>query len=105
SCRRRLPPTVVFRRRSPSPGKEAGREDEEARDAGDLGGRVYGPYTSEQLVGEALAPFRDEVVIATKFGFDIEAGALNSRPDHIKAVVDGVAAGAEAVDRSHPWHA
>ena len=41
---------------------------------------VYGPYTNEDLVGEALAPFRDKVVIATKFGFDIEAGGLNSRP-------------------------
>ena len=35
---------------------------------------VYGPYTNEELVGEALAPIRDQVVIATKFGFDIEAG-------------------------------
>src|ERR1700685_1461902 len=50
---------------------------------------VYGPFTNEELVGEALAPFRDQVVIATKFGFDIEpsgkrSGRLNSRPDHIK---------------------
>ncbi|OAI58703.1 aldehyde oxidase [Ralstonia solanacearum] len=51
---------------------------------------VYGPHTSEDLVGEALAPFRDQVVIATKFGFDIEAGGtLNSRPEHIKQVVEG----------------
>jgi aryl-alcohol dehydrogenase-like predicted oxidoreductase len=51
---------------------------------------VYGPHTSEDLVGEALAPFRDKVVIATKFGFDIEAGGvLNSRPAHIKKVVEG----------------
>ena len=50
---------------------------------------VYGPYTSEELVGEALAPFRDSVRIASKFGFDIEAGGLNSRPDHIKRVVEG----------------
>ncbi|NVZ18942.1 aldo/keto reductase [Pseudomonas costantinii] len=50
---------------------------------------VYGPYTNEDLVGEALAPFRDQVVIATKFGFDIEAGGLNSRPEHIRAVVEG----------------
>ena len=52
---------------------------------------VYGPYTSEELVGEALAPVRDSVRIATKFGFDIEGGTggLNSRPEHIKAVVDG----------------
>ena len=51
---------------------------------------VYGPYTSEQLVGEALAPVRDSVRIATKFGFDIEGatGGLNNRPEHIKAVVD-----------------
>ena len=51
---------------------------------------VYGPYVNEQLVGTALAPLRDQVVIATKFGFDIEATprGLNSRPDHIKAVAD-----------------
>jgi aryl-alcohol dehydrogenase-like predicted oxidoreductase len=49
---------------------------------------VYGPYTNEELVGEALAPFRDEVVIATKFGFDLEAGGLNSQPKHIKKVVE-----------------
>jgi aryl-alcohol dehydrogenase-like predicted oxidoreductase len=51
---------------------------------------VYGPYTSEELVGEALAPFRDRVAIATKFGFDIEGGSggLNSRPEHIKKVVE-----------------
>jgi aryl-alcohol dehydrogenase-like predicted oxidoreductase len=50
---------------------------------------VYGPHTSEELVGAALAPFRDRVVIASKFGFDIEAGGLNSRPEHIKQVVEG----------------
>jgi len=50
---------------------------------------VYGPYTNEDLVGEALAPFRNSVRIASKFGFDIEAGSLNSRPDHIKKVVEG----------------
>jgi aryl-alcohol dehydrogenase-like predicted oxidoreductase len=50
---------------------------------------VYGPYTNEELVGEALAPFRDKVAIATKFGFDLEAGGLNSRPEHIKKVVEG----------------
>jgi aryl-alcohol dehydrogenase-like predicted oxidoreductase len=50
---------------------------------------VYGPHTSEELVGEALAPFRDSVRIASKFGFDIDAGGLNSRPDHIKKVVEG----------------
>jgi len=49
---------------------------------------VYGPYTSEELVGETLAPFRDKVVIATKFGFDIKAGGLNSQPKHIKKVVE-----------------
>jgi len=55
---------------------------------------VYGPYLNEEVVGEALAPFRKSVVIATKFGFEAnpqEGGkwsALNSRPDHIKQVVD-----------------
>jgi len=50
---------------------------------------VYGPFTNEELVGEALAPFRDRVVIASKFGFDLEAGlGLNSRPDHIKQVAE-----------------
>jgi len=49
---------------------------------------VYGPFTNETLVGEALKPFRDKVVIATKFGFDLEKGGLNSRPDHIKKVVE-----------------
>ncbi|MCY1043223.1 aldo/keto reductase [Corallococcus sp. bb12-1] len=51
---------------------------------------VYGPYTSEDLVGEALAPIRDKVVIATKFGFNLEGPpGLNSRPEHIKKVVEG----------------
>jgi aryl-alcohol dehydrogenase-like predicted oxidoreductase len=50
---------------------------------------VYGPYTSEDLVGEALVPIRDKVRIATKFGFDLEAGGLNSRPEHIRKVVEG----------------
>ncbi|TKV56332.1 aldo/keto reductase [Nakamurella flava] len=52
---------------------------------------VYGPFGNEELVGEALAPLRDQVVIATKFGWRIENGAsvgLNSRPDHIREVVD-----------------
>ncbi|SFJ70847.1 Predicted oxidoreductase [Bosea sp. OK403] len=55
---------------------------------------AYGPFANEQLVGEALAPIRDEVVIATKFGFDIDQktgerrGGTNSRPEHIKRVVD-----------------
>jgi aryl-alcohol dehydrogenase-like predicted oxidoreductase len=54
----------------------------------------YGPFINEELVGEALAPIRDKVVIATKFGFDIDLktgerrGGPNSRPDHIKAVAD-----------------
>jgi len=50
---------------------------------------VYGPYTNEDLVGEALAPIRDEIVIASKFGFDLEAGGLNSRPERIRRVVKG----------------
>lgn len=49
---------------------------------------VYGPFTNEELVGEALAPIRDKVAIATKFGFDLEAAGLNSRPEHIKKVVE-----------------
>src|SRR5688572_24294253 len=51
---------------------------------------VYGPYTNEELVGEALAQFRDKVVIATKFGFELEGPTgLNSRPAHIKKAVEG----------------
>jgi aryl-alcohol dehydrogenase-like predicted oxidoreductase len=57
---------------------------------------VYGPFTNEELVGEALAPFRGQVVIATKFGFDLSgsdnrpgAPGLNSRPDHIKQAAEG----------------
>lgn len=51
---------------------------------------VYGPFTNEDLVGEALAPFRDKVAIATKFGFNLEGlGGLNSRSEHIKKVVEG----------------
>jgi len=53
---------------------------------------VYGPFTNEELVGEALAPFREKVVIATKFGFKIDANGkqagLDSRPEHIKQVAD-----------------
>jgi aryl-alcohol dehydrogenase-like predicted oxidoreductase len=50
---------------------------------------VYGPLTNEELVGEALAPFRKQVVIATKFGFDLAAfPALNSKPQHIKQVAE-----------------
>jgi aryl-alcohol dehydrogenase-like predicted oxidoreductase len=48
---------------------------------------VYGPYLSEEFVGEAIAPFRDKVQIATKFGFAIDGTiALNSRPEHIRKV-------------------
>src|SRR5882757_2340487 len=60
---------------------------------------VYGPYSNEELVGEALAPFRDKVVIATKFGCDLNPNldprgmkgspGLNSRPEHIKGAVEG----------------
>src|ERR1041385_2209267 len=54
---------------------------------------TYGPFTNEELVGEALALHRDQVVIATKFGFDIapdgqRRGGLNSRPEHIKQVAE-----------------
>src|SRR5438552_2292388 len=56
---------------------------------------VYGPFTNEELVGEALAPFRQQVVIATKFGFDLDpkrerpSPGLNSRPEHIKQAAEG----------------
>jgi len=57
---------------------------------------VYGPYTNEELVGEALAPFRKQLVIATKFGFDLSGSdkrpgvaGLNSRPENIKQAVEG----------------
>ena len=49
---------------------------------------VYGPYTNEDLVGEALAPFRGQVKIATKFGFRIGGEGLDSRPEHIREVAD-----------------
>ncbi|MDP4201624.1 MAG: aldo/keto reductase [Bacteroidota bacterium] len=51
---------------------------------------VYGPFTNEELVGEALEPFKNEVVIATKFGFNLGAiaGGLNSRPEHIREVCE-----------------
>src|SRR5947209_16293814 len=53
---------------------------------------VYGPFTNEELVGKALAPVRDRVVIATKFGFHIDESGkqagLDSRPNHIKEVVE-----------------
>jgi aryl-alcohol dehydrogenase-like predicted oxidoreductase len=71
------------------------------RGAHDLGvtlfdtAEVYGPWTNEVLVGEALAPVRNEVVIATKFGFDVdpttgERRGLNSQPEHIKRVTDAM---------------
>ncbi|QIN82528.1 aldo/keto reductase [Rubrobacter tropicus] len=54
---------------------------------------VYGPFANEELVGEALAPLRDRVVIATKFGFDFDPDGrqtgLNSRPEHIKQAAEG----------------
>jgi aryl-alcohol dehydrogenase-like predicted oxidoreductase len=57
---------------------------------------VYGPYLNEELVGEALAPFRKQLVIATKFGFDLSgsdhrpgAAGLNSRPEHVNEAVEG----------------
>jgi aryl-alcohol dehydrogenase-like predicted oxidoreductase len=57
---------------------------------------VYGPFTNEDLVGEALAPFRGKVVIASKFGFDLTgpdnrpgAAGLNSKPEHIKEAIEG----------------
>ena len=54
---------------------------------------VYGPYLNEEVVGEALAPMRDQVVIATKFGFtfgeDNKQQILNSRPEHIRWAVEG----------------
>jgi aryl-alcohol dehydrogenase-like predicted oxidoreductase len=56
---------------------------------------VYGPYTNEELVGEALSPIRDQVVIATKFGFKLKPGGepgwlgLDSRPEHIKEAAEG----------------
>jgi aryl-alcohol dehydrogenase-like predicted oxidoreductase len=52
--------------------------------------QVYGPYTNEELVGEALEPVRDQVVIATKFGWNLEQpGTLNSRPEYIRETVEG----------------
>src|SRR6202008_2477201 len=56
---------------------------------------AYGPWTNEALLGEALAPVRNEVVIATKFGFDVdpttsESRGLNSQPEHIKRVTDAM---------------
>src|SRR4051812_14937172 len=84
---------------SQSYGRPSSREDGIAiiRAAVDRGvtffdtAEVYGPYTNEDMVGEALAPVRDQEIIATKFGFNIEQGkmaGLNSRPAHIRAVAD-----------------
>ncbi len=54
---------------------------------------VYGPFANEELVGEALEPVRDQVVVATKFGWDIQdgqrTGRVNSRPDNVKRAVEG----------------
>src|SRR3954453_10044658 len=51
---------------------------------------AYGPYTNEELLGRALKGRRDQVIIATKFGFRIEHGpGLDSRPEHIRQVVEG----------------
>jgi aryl-alcohol dehydrogenase-like predicted oxidoreductase len=85
-------------------GRPASREDgiKIIRTAFDRGvtffdtAEAYGPFANEELVGEALAPIRDQVVIATKFGFDIEqktgkrSGGLNSRPEHIREVVEAM---------------
>ncbi|GAA3902270.1 aldo/keto reductase [Sphingomonas limnosediminicola] len=67
---------------------------------------VYGPFENEKVVGEALAPFRDRVLIATKFGFDIDPstgenrGGMTSRPDRIRQAVEGslVRLGVESID-------
>ena len=65
---------------------------------------VYGPFDNEELLGEALAPVRDRVVIATKFGFDFDPDGrqtgLNSRPEHIKQAAEGSLGrlGVEAID-------
>lgn len=83
----------------PAPTKDAVRL---IRDAFERGvtlfdtAEAYGPFANESLLGEAVQPFRDQVVIATKFGFDIDletgsrSGGLNSKPDHIRAVVDAM---------------
>ena len=66
--------------------------------------QVYGPFTNEELVGEALAPFREQVVIATKFGFDFDPDGrqrgLNSRPEYIRQMTEGSLKrlGVEAID-------
>jgi len=66
--------------------------------------QVYGPFTNEELVGEALAPFREQVVIATKFGFDFDGDGrqrgLNSQPEYIRQMTEGSLKrlGVEAID-------
>src|SRR5438270_9991953 len=79
------------------PPVEKGEGIKVIRKAVDLGvtffdtAEVYGPYVNEELVGEALAPVRDRVVIATKFGFRFENGkqaGLDSRPEHTREVAD-----------------
>ena len=82
----------------PNPG-DRGQMMSLLRTAVDLGvtffdtAEVYGPFVNEELVGEALAPVRDQVVIATKFGFAFDAQGrqtgLDSRPEHIREAVDG----------------
>lgn len=83
--------------RAPAPA-DAMRTIRETADAGVTffdTAETYGPWSNEKLVGEALAPIRERVVIATKFGWNIdqETGeqltGLNSRPDHVKRAVDG----------------
>src|SRR6201997_1535612 len=81
------------------PATEKGEAISLIRTAFDLGvtffdaAEAYGPYKNEELVGEAVAPFRDQVVIATKFGFDFDAegkqSGLNRQPEHIRQYVDG----------------
>jgi aryl-alcohol dehydrogenase-like predicted oxidoreductase len=65
---------------------------------------VYGPFTNEEILGEALVPFRGEVAIATKFGFAFDADGrqtgLSSRPEHIKQVADASLRAPEGSTRS-----
>ena len=84
------------------PATDTGEAVRLIRHAVDLGvtlfdtAEAYGPFANETVVGEALEPLRDRVVIATKFGFDIDSetgehrGGLNSRPDHIRTAVEGM---------------
>src|SRR6187551_1032503 len=78
------------------PGVDKAQGIRQIRDAHERGvtffdtAEVYGPYVNEELVGEALAPVRDKVAIATKFGFDIGGPrGTDSRPEHIKVAVEG----------------